>query len=271
VYDFLSRFPSRDVGPIPTVLYVTLFGLVPLSIFVVAGGGELGIVWPKLWLVAVAGIFFTLATLALFAAFARGPMTVVAPIVAAYPGLAMNFAEVQGARPSAWQWLAILCVLAGVVVCAQSGSQHEDQNMLAKGKMSTVIGLALLSGVCFAIAITAGQVAAPIFGEIATVWLARIFGLLTIGLIYLVSSPGAPLPKNWLPLLALMGCLDITALGALTAAGNLPSPEFATVISSAFGVITVILARIFLKEKISRLQLCGMVMVFGGVAALSAL
>jgi drug/metabolite transporter (DMT)-like permease len=161
--------------------------------------------------------------------------------------------------------------MAGVAVCAQSGSQDRDQNMLAKGKMSTVIGLALLSGVCFAIAITAGQVAAPIFGEIATVWLARIFGLLTIGLIYLVSSPGAPLPTNWLPLLALMGCLDITALGALTVAGNLPSPEFATVISSAFGVITVILARIFLKEKISRRQLCGMVMVFGGVAALSAL
>ena len=104
-----------------------------------------------------------------------------------------------------------------------------------------------------------------------TVWLGRIFGLLTIGLIYLWRSPSAPLPLRWLPLLALMGCLDVAALAALTAAGNLPSPEFTTVVSSAFGAITVILARVFLKEPISLVQLGGIVLIFGGVASLAAL
>jgi drug/metabolite transporter (DMT)-like permease len=137
--------------------------------------------------------------------------------------------------------------------------------------MRTVIGLALLAGVCFAIAITAGQAAVPIFGDVQTVWLARIFGLITIGLIYLWRSPTVPLPIRWLPLLALMGCLDVVALAALTAAGNLPSPEFTTVVSSAFGAITVMLARLFLKEPISRLQFGGMVLIFGGVAALAGL
>jgi drug/metabolite transporter (DMT)-like permease len=271
VYDFLSRFPSRAVGPIPTVLYVTLFGLVLLTRWVLLGGTDIAIVWPKLWLVAVSGILFAIATLALFAAFARGPMTVVAPIVGAYPALALIFAVIEGARPSAWQWLAVACVLVGVVIAARSGRHDGEPGALGKAEMRIVIGLALLSGLCFAIAVTAGQAAAPIFGEIATVWLARIFGLATIGLIYLLVSPGSPLPTRWLPLLALMGALDVTALAALTAAGKLPSPEFTTVISSAFGAITVILARIFLKEPISRLQLGGMVLIFGGVAALSAL
>jgi len=272
VYDFLSRFPSRDVGPVPTVLCVTLFGLVPLSLYMFAGEVEISLVWSKLWLVAAAGIFFTLATLALFAAFARGPMTVVAPIVGAYPALAMIFAVAGGARPSLAQWLSVLCVLAGVVVCARSGEAKQDQDgALATGTMGSVIALALISGVCFAIAITGVQASAPIFGAVATVWLGRIFGLIAVSLIYLARCPGAPLPTRWLPLFALMGCLDIIALGALTAAGNLPSPEFTTVISSGFGVVTVILARIFLKESISRLQLAGMAMVFGGVAALSAL
>ncbi len=100
VYDFLSRFPSRAVGPIPTVLAVTFFGLLLLSAWMVIGGDGITIVWPKLWLVAVAGIFFALATLALFAAFALGPMTIVAPIVGSYPALAMLFAVAQGARPN---------------------------------------------------------------------------------------------------------------------------------------------------------------------------
>jgi uncharacterized membrane protein len=271
VYDFLSRFPSRAVGPIPTVLAVTFLGLLLLSAWVIIGGDGITIVWPKLWLVAVAGIFFALATLALFAAFAIGPMTIVAPIVGSYPALAMLFAVAQGARPTAWQWLAVACVMAGAVIMSRSGDRYEESGALAKGEMRSVIGLAGLAGLCFAIAITASQAAVPIFGDVQAVWLGRIFGLLTISLIYLWRSPGAPLPLRWLPLLALMGCLDVAALAALTAAGNLPSPEFTTVVSSAFGAITVILARVFLKEPISLVQLGGIVLIFGGVASLAAL
>jgi drug/metabolite transporter (DMT)-like permease len=271
VYDFLSRFPSRAVGPILTVLAVTFFGLVVLSAWVLIAGNEISIVWPKLWLVAIAGIFFALATLALFAAFALGPITLVAPIVGAYPALAMIFAVAQGARPSAWQWLAIGCVLAGAVITSRSGGRYEDSGELAKGETKIVLGLAVLAGIGFAIGITAGQTAVPIFGDVETVWLARIFGLLTIGLIYLWRAPGAKLPLRWLPLLGLMGCLDVVALAALTAAGDLPSPELTTVVSSAFGAITVLLARVFLKEPIAPLQLGGMVLIFGGVAALAAL
>jgi drug/metabolite transporter (DMT)-like permease len=271
VYDFLSRFPSRAVGPIPTVLAVTFFGLLLLSAWVLLAGDGVAIVWPKLWLVVIAGIFFALATLALFAAFALGPITIVAPIAGSYPALAVVFAVAQGARPSALQWLAIGCVMAGVVISSRGGGHYEDSGELTKTEMRTVIGLALLAGVCFAIAITAGQAAVPIFGDVQTVWLARIFGLITIGLIYLWRSPTVPLPIRWLPLLALMGCLDVVALAALTAAGNLPSPEFTTVVSSAFGAITVMLARLFLKEPISRLQFGGMVLIFGGVAALAGL
>jgi uncharacterized membrane protein len=70
-------------------------------------------VWPALWLVAVTGIFFALATLSLFAAFAAGPISIVAPLAGSYPALAMMLAVAQGARPSAWQWLAIVSVMAG--------------------------------------------------------------------------------------------------------------------------------------------------------------
>jgi drug/metabolite transporter (DMT)-like permease len=73
---------------------------------------------------------------------------------------------------------------------------------------------------------------------------------------------------RWLPLLGLMGCLDAAALSTIIAAGNLPDPAFTTVVSSAFGAVTVLLARAFLKEPISLAQLAGMILIFGGVATL---
>jgi drug/metabolite transporter (DMT)-like permease len=271
VHDFLARFPSRAVGPIPTVLAVTVAGLIALSAWLLIGGGDIRLEWAQLWLVAVTGIFFTLATLALFTALARGPISIVAPIAGSYPALAMMLAVAQGARPSALQWLAIIGVMAGVVIVSRSGGRFEASGELRPGELKTVLGLAFLASFGFAIALTAGQTAVPIFGEVETVWLARLFGLVTIGALYLWRSPGASIPVRWLPLLALMGCLDVAALGTIAAAGNLPDPEFATVVSSAFGAITVLLARAFLKEPIAPAQLAGMVLIFGGVAALAGL
>ena len=271
VHDFLARFPSRAVGPIPTVLAVTVAGLIALSAWLLIGGGSITILWPELWLVAVTGIFFTLATLALFTALALGPISIVAPIAGSYPALAMILAVAQGARPSVLQWLAIAGVMAGVVIESRSGGRYEESGEIPPGTLKTVLGLAVLASICFAISLTAGQAAVPVFGDVETVWLARLFGLLTISVLYLWRSPGAPVPLRWLPLLALMGCLDVAALGTITAAGNLPNPEFATVVSSAFGAVTVLLARAFLKEAIAPAQLAGMVLIFGGVGALAGL
>jgi len=268
-HDFAARFPSRAVGPIPTVFAVTLSGLIVLSIWLFAAGGPTGVLRPELWLTALTGIFFALATLSLFTALALGPMTIVAPIAGSYPALAMLFALVQGARPSLIQWLAILAVMTGVAIVSRSGGGYEERGELARGAMRGIIGLSLLASFGFAVALTASQAAVPIFGEVETVWLARCFGLVTIGALYLVRARSAPLPLRWLPLLGIMGCLDVTALGTITAAGSLPAPEFATVVSSAFGAVTVILARIFLKEPMAPAQVAGMVLIFGGVAVLA--
>jgi drug/metabolite transporter (DMT)-like permease len=269
VHDFLARFPSRAVGPVPTVFAVTLSGLVVLSAWLLIAGGGVKIVWSELWLVALTGIAFAAATLALFTALTLGPMSLVAPIAGSFPALAMLLAIVQGARPSLVQWLAIAAVMIGALIVSRSGAHYEQSGDLPRGKLNTVLGLAFLASVGFAAALTAGQAAVPIFGEVETVWLARCFGLAAIGALYLWRERRTALPVSWLPLLGLMGCLDVVALGTITAAGNLPSPEFATVVSSAFGAVTVLLARIFLKESMAPAQLAGIMLIFGGVVVLA--
>jgi drug/metabolite transporter (DMT)-like permease len=267
--DFLARFPARAVGPIPTVFVVTFAGCLFLSAWLVMSGDIVRISWPQLWLPAASGIFFALATLSLFAAFAIGPISLVAPIAGTYPALSMIFAMAQGTRPSVMQWIAIVAVMAGAAIVSRSGSTYEDSGHIPTGKLKTILALAVCASLGSAVAQTSGQAAVPIFGDVTAVWLSRIFGLITISAIYLFQRPRVELPPAWLPLLGLMGGLDVAALGSIFAAGNLPDPAFAVVVSSAFSAVTIILAWAILKEPIAPIQLLGMALVFGGVAGLA--
>jgi drug/metabolite transporter (DMT)-like permease len=270
VHDFLARFPARAVGPVPTVFAVTVSGFVFLSLWLVINGADLHILRLEIWLVAASGICLALATLSLFTALALGPISIVAPIAGSYPALAMMIALAQGAWPNASQWAAIAAVMAGVVIVSRSGGHFEKSGALPRGQLATLLSLSFGASVGFALALSSGQAAAPHFGDIETVWLSRIFGLITIGAILLAQSSRPRIPARWLPLLGLMGGLDVTALGTIVAAGSLAEPEFATVVSSAFGAVTVVLARLFLKEPITPAQLAGMALIFGGVAVLAS-
>jgi drug/metabolite transporter (DMT)-like permease len=179
------------------------------------------------------------------------------------------FALVVGNRTDTTEWMAIGAVMLGVAAVAQSGGGAPAAEM-KPGSLKSVLALSLLASFCFAVALTGGQTAAPIFGEAQSVWLGRIFGLLTVALMYLRPSVRWQTPGRWLPMLGLMGALDVTAFLSVVTAGSVPDSMLATVTSSAFGAVTVVLARIFLKERIGPLQFAGIVLIFGGVAILAS-
>ncbi len=269
-HDFAARFPSQKIGATHAVFGVTLTGLVWLTLWLAASGGFPALRPEHLWLPALSGISFALATVWLFAALAAGPIAVVSPIVGAYPTYAVAFAFILGTRPSLADWLAMAAVVMGVIAVARQGEPHS--NIVRVSARS--LALAFASGLGFACALTAGQHAAPIYGEIETIWLARWFGLATVTLACLAKfrGGGARLGAygRWWILLAIMGLLDALALAAVVAAGHQPQAEIATVTSSAFGAVTVILARVFLKEAVAPAQWAGIVLIFAGVAVLSA-
>lgn len=267
-HDFLARFPSRSLGPVNTLFAVTVTGLVILSIWMVVSGTPVHIVWPSLWIVVLTGIFSAFSLFWLFGALAIGPFSIVAPVAGSYPAFALIFAVIAGDRPTAIEWLAAVAVMIGVGGVSQSRSLGHGAEM-EPGKLKKIVGLSLLASFGFAASITGGQIAAPIFGEVQSVWLARTFGLITACIFYMRSSVRLEAPVSWLPILGAMGALDVGAFLAVVAAGNLADPALATVASSAFGAVTVILARVILRERISLVQFVGMVLIFGGVAVLA--
>ena len=158
--------------------------------------------------------------------------------------------------------------MAGVVTVAKTGGEQDRDH----GNFRKAILLAILSHFTFAIGNFMGQYAATIYGAIPATWISRIGGSAAIvPLLLLTTARPGQFPSAWLPFLLLMGGLDVLALSMLNLGGHTAQPELAIVTASAAGVIAILLAWLFLGERIAPLRWIGIIMTFAGVAALTAL
>jgi drug/metabolite transporter (DMT)-like permease len=74
--------------------------------------------------------------------------------------------------------------------------------------------------------------------------------------------------KRW-PVLLAMGGLDGLALSSVIVAGGLAQASYASVASSLFGVVTILLAWAVLGEKVKPVQGIGIALIFIGLGRLA--
>lgn len=263
VHDMLVRFVSRDAS-IPAALFLVLtigtLACLPLALLF----GD----WTRLsmsvaGLSLLAGGAFALASLSLYRAFAEGPVKLVAPIIGAYPIISVGWAEVAGTPIAAKDWLAVAIIVFGVGLVAALSDPDE-----LSGRRRRAMLYAALSGIGFAATFALAQTAASAGGEWFVIVLMRLTAMLLI--LALVSRQDFASTRRHIGVLSGMGVLDAGALSLVTLAATLPHPEFAAVTTSVFGVVTILLARIFLKEPVSPAQWGSIALVFLGVALLGA-
>ena len=112
--DFMARFGTRALGARSVYLVVLAIGGTVLTVVVLASGTPIVRSPPGLALSALHGLSVVVMSVLLYTALARGPVSMVAPIVAAHPVLVLAFAFATGQRPSLAQWLAMAAIVAGV-------------------------------------------------------------------------------------------------------------------------------------------------------------
>jgi len=132
------------------------------------------------------------------------------------------------------------------------------------------VSIAVAAAVAYAVLVSAGQAAVPIYGEVQTLWLGRLVSLGSIALLFGARRDRPNLPWRWWPVLLGQGLLDAAGYLFLFAGSHGSNPEIAAVAGSTFGAVTTLLARFVLREAIGALQWGGVVLVFAGVAVLAA-
>ena len=262
IHDLCVRRVSQDGGvfaPLVTVFAIGCIFVVPVSI----------VTWPdaidhsNLKLSAGSGVVFGLAVIALYMAFSIGPVRLVAPIIGAYPILSVGWAVLRGSPVGMLDIVAVGIVIAGAGYVAASADTGEGTSSRMRAVLWSVA-----AGAGFAVAFALGQNAAETGEELALLGPTRVAALVTVILCALVVRAPMKPKRSLLPLFAAMGVLDAVALSLVISSGGLPHPEYAPVAASTFGLITVILATVFLRERITPPQLLAVACVFGAIAYL---
>ncbi len=216
------------------------------------------------------GVAATVANPLLYRGLARGPISIVAPIVASHPALVVALPVAMGSRPDAVQWGAMVVTLGGAVVIAGCARRLEGPGLATRRDLRLTVTIAGCSSLAYAVLISRGQAAVPIYGELQTLWAGRVISFAAIVLPFAVRADRPRLVARWWPLLAAQGPLDAGGFLFLFHGSHGPHPEIAAVAASTFGAVTTLLARVVPREAISAPQWCGIVLVFAGVAPLSA-
>lgn len=264
-HDICVRFLSQKTPISACILVVLATGLVFHLCLMTATGGWMPVARSAVLPALVAGVSFVVATFGLYAAFQRGPVWLVAPLIASYPILSVAWAVVQGDPVTAAQLAAVLAIVVGVSLVAAL-SDEEAGETLPKGRTAAY---ALIAACGFAGTFAFGQHAAELSHEMPSTLIMRMLAMaLSLGIVVVMRLPMWP-GRGALPFLIAMGCADGIALYCVVSAGGLANPEYAAVASSMFGLLTILMAWAFLKERMTMPQWAGCLIAFAGVGYLA--
>lgn len=260
--DFLAGLRARRLSVL-TVLVVSQAAGVTTIALVVAVRGEGPPAAQELGYAALAGVAGAIGLAALYRGLAVGSMSVVAPISATAAVVPVVFGVLTGERPSPAQSVGIALAVGGVVLASRSRGVDGRGRAVAEG-----VGLALVAALAFGFLLVALGEASEGDALWATLAMrATSFSLLVLTAV--VLRPSFALAERDLPVLLLIGVLDTAgnALFALATTESLLS--LVAVLGQLYPVVTVLLARILLGERLSTGQGLGVLGAFAGVALIT--
>lgn len=267
--NFVARLSARAIGPANSLLGSMVFGLIGLGIAVWIKQDFIEWDSSALLIVMAAGIGFMVAELLFYVALNRGPVSIAAPISSCFPVFVVSGALLLGVFPTLYQWGAMTGTMIGVFVVAITG-RHATQPGAPKDQSSLPTALLSVgSAATGAATLLIARTASAIYGEIQAMFFIRVINLTALFLLMAGARRKFRLPLLWWPVLAAQGLLDVAGFIALLTGLQGEGAALASVATAPYAVITVLLALVFLKERVSAKQWSGILLVAVSVGILA--
>ena len=263
VGDFLGGVASRRIAVITVLVVSQSLGLAGLLLWVAASRESFpGVV--ELLPAAAAGIAGLVGLGALYRGLAVGAMGIVAPISAASPIVPLAVDAAKGDVPAAMQWLGIVFVLTGIAVLSREPSGSAQGGRIAAGARLAV--LAALGFGLFVVGIDAGADESASWAMVA----ARTASVSVGAVVALFLSTSLRPPRELLPLLAGVAIFDTGASVLVATATTYGAAGIVAVLSALYPVVTIVLARLVLGERLNASRRAGGAVALTGAALVAA-
>ena len=262
VGDFLGGLAARRLAVLTVLAVSQAVGLAGVLLWVwIARDPFPGVI--ELAPAAGAGIAGLIGLGALYRGLAVGAMGIVAPISAASPLVPLAVDAARGSVPDALQWLGVMLVLAGIVTLSRepaSGGQR-----IAAGAGLAVV--AALGFGLFIVGLDAGaDESAP--WAVVTARSASVALAVTVALVYTRTSLRPP--RSLLLILVGIGVFDTAANVLVAFATTKGAAGIVAVLSALYPVVTIVLARIVLGERLGISRRAGGAIALTGAVLVAA-
>jgi len=261
--DFLGGTATRRIpGPVVVGLsqLVALLALAPIAVLV--GGDGTSYVVPGI----AAGMVGCVSLAAFYRALATGTMGVVAPIASLGVVVPVVVGLARGEAPGTLQVVGIALAVVGVVLASgpELSGAAGARPLLLSAMSALGFGTAL-------VLVAQGSRGGGIGRVLLVLTVMRMSSVLLLTvLLVLTRSWRLPVSGRDLPVLAAIGLGDVLANAAYGVASQGGLLSVVAVLGSVYPVMTVLLARQLLQERLRPIQLAGVGTALAGVVLLAA-
>ncbi|MBV2155503.1 EamA family transporter [Kitasatospora sp. SUK 42] len=266
--DFGGGVLTRRLPALAVVVVSQALAATALLAAVLATGG-----WadasPALWYAVAAGVIGPFAMLAFYRALALGPMGVVSPLATIGVVVPVGVGLALGERPGPGQAAGIAVAVAGVVL---AGGPERGGPSAARTALLLTLAAAFGFGANMALiahASTGG-------GLLLVLCVQRLVNIAVGGTALLIGLRGTdtsgllPELRSRLPLLTAVGLADVAGNATYAMASHGGSAAVAAVLASLYPVVTALMARGVLKERLRPVQVVGAGLAVAGTLLLAA-
>ncbi|MEO7421697.1 MAG: DMT family transporter [Ornithinibacter sp.] len=257
--DFFAGVASRRRPAVAVVGWTQGLGLLVVSLVVVMRWDAVtwsG--WP-LWAV-LAGLSGMTGLICFYTALSSGTMGVVAPIAALGVVVPVALGVATGEQPSPCAWIGMLIAVVGVTLA--SGPE------LSGGVSPRPVVLASIAALGFGFALfcidRGGRES-----TLMTLWGMRMTSVTILVAVALLTRSTGGVSARELPGFLLIGCGDLAANALFSIASSRGEVSTTAVLASLYPVVTIVLARLLLDERLHRVQQVGVVLAIGGAAVIA--
>lgn len=269
--DFFAKKSVDKVGHIIALFWMQALGIIPMLLVFGFRPDFSGLSLNVLMWVAIFGVIDVLGYLMFYKALEKGKVSIIGPITASYSAFSVIIASIfLGEKLSLPVILVLSLIFIGIVITStdfeelrKDGIRKED---FAKGVPEALLGVLFFSiWFPFWDNFVGGK------NWLILVLLLRMFmSLFLLTQLKVTKSEVMVKDRKVFGWLILVGLLDAGAYLGLTWGYSVTNYiSIITMLSATFSIPTLILARIFLKEKLQKAQIFGIALILIGIASLA--
>ena len=265
IYDFLGGVFAKQIGPFKSFFWSQLAGSVSVLLLALVFATKINIPVLSVVLFPIAAIVYSAGYLFFFRGFEIGNVSIVAATMNLWAVFTMLFAFIfMGQRLSTIQTLGVLMIISGITLASINWSDIRDQKI----RLSSGVKEAVLGAFFFGIFWNISEIISEEVGWLLTTLLVK-FGIVVFLLIFsFLIKREVGLKETATKIkytVVLMGIIEAGAVAVVNYGLTIGDAILIAPIASALSIVTIALAVIFLKDKITKLQGLGIVTAIVGI------